>query len=200
LVLAELGGDAAKRCGWIALRAADGGYVRLVVASVRRSVSMTAWTRETIAMLAACAIVATAAAAADPFVGTWKLNVEKSRFEGGTPPKSSVATITTAGDKRRRLVVHTVPASGPELTTESTAADDGKDYPMKGSPTVDTVSVIKINDRTLERRDKKNGQVVATLRAAVSADGKTMTVVQTGPRPQGGTYTNTLVYDRQPQR
>jgi len=151
------------------------------------------------AALAACVMTLVAAAAAadkDPFAGTWKLDVQKSKFEGGTPPKSSVATITPVGDKRR-LVVHTVPSSGPEVTTESTAASDGKDYPMKGSATVDTVSVIKIDGRTLERRDKKNGHVVATLRATVSGDGKTMTVVQKGPTPQGGTYTNTLVYDRQ---
>jgi hypothetical protein len=156
--------------------------------------------RASAAVGAVCLLsVLAAAAAKDPFVGTWKLNVEKSKFEGGTPPKSSVATITTSGDKRR-LVVHTVPASGPELTTESTAADDGKDYPMKGSSTVDTVSVIKIDERTLERRDKKNGQVVTTMRATVSGDGKTMTVVQRGAAPQGGTFTNTLVYDRQLQR
>jgi hypothetical protein len=142
-------------------------------------------------------LVATAAAEdTDPFAGTWKLNAAKSKFGGGTPPKSSVATITTIGDKRR-IVVHTVPAAGAELTTESTAAADGKDYPMKGSPTIDMVSLIKIDERTLERRDKKNGHVVATLRAVVSGDGKTMTVVQKGPTPQGGMYTNTLVYEHQ---
>jgi hypothetical protein len=153
------------------------------------------------AVFAACLVAsATAAAAAkDPFVGTWTLNIAKSKFEAGAPPKSSTATITSAGDNKRRLVVHTVPASGAELTTESTAADDGKDYPMKGSPTVDTVSVIRIGPRTIERRDKKNGQMVATLRATVSADGKTMTVVQRGAVGDGRTYTNTLRYDRQPQ-
>ena len=134
-------------------------------------------------------------AANDPFVGAWKLNIAKSKFEGGAPPKSSTATITTVGDKRR-VAVHTVPVSGPELTTESVAADDGKDYPMKGSPTVDTVSVIRIDDRTVERRDKKEGKVVATLRATVSPDGKTLTVTQRGVGPQGP-YTNILFYDRQ---
>ena len=155
-------------------------------------------TRFAVVAVALSFVTAGACFAANPHVGTWKLNMAKSKFEAGAPPKSSTATITTVGDKRR-LVVHTVPASGPELTTESTAADDGKDYPMKGSPTVDTVSVIRIDERTIERRDKKNGQVIATLRAKVSADGKTMTVVQRGALPQGQTYTNTLLYDRQPQ-
>ena len=136
------------------------------------------------------------AAAKDPFVGTWKLNVAKSKFDGGVPPKSSTATITTVGNKRR-VAVHTVPANGPELNTESTAADDGKDYPLKGSLTVDTVAVTRINARTIERKDKKNGRIVATLRATVSADGKILTVDQKGATPQGQPYHNALVYDRQ---
>ena len=68
---------------------------------------------------------------------------------------------------------------------------------MKGSPTVDMVSVIRIDPRTVERRDKKNGQVVATLRATVSADGKTMTINQRGATAQGQPYNNMLVYERQ---
>ena len=148
-------------------------------------------------LVAAFVVVAAVvtSAAKDPFVGTWKLNIAKSKFDGGAPPKSSTATITTVGDKRR-VAVHTVPTSGPELNTESVAADDGKDYPMKGSSTVDTVSVIRIDARTIERRDKKGGNIIATLRATVSPDGKTLTVTQKGIGAQGP-YTNTLFYDRQ---
>jgi hypothetical protein len=36
----------------------------------------------------------------DRFVGTWKLNVAKSKFSPGPPPKS--ATVTIAPDKVRR--------------------------------------------------------------------------------------------------
>jgi hypothetical protein len=151
----------------------------------------------TSSLLIVIALTSTAAAT-DPFLGTWKLNIPKSKFDG-PPPKSSTATITAVGDKRK-LTVHTVPANGPELNTESIAADDGKDYPMKGSPTVDTVSVVRLDGRTIERRDKKNGNVVATLRATVSADGRTMTIVQRGMNPRGQAYANTLVYDRVPQK
>src|SRR5436190_17830458 len=109
-------------------------------------------------LVAAFVVVAAVvtSAAKDPFVRTWKLNIAKSKFEGGAPPKSSTATITTVGDKRR-VAVHTVPAAGPDVNTESTAADDGKDYPMKGSATVDTVAVTRVNPRTIDRKDKKNG-------------------------------------------
>ena len=140
------------------------------------------------------AVVAVLAADTDPFVGTWKLNLAKSKFDGPAP-KSSVVTITTVGDKRK-VAVHTVPAEGPDTNTESTTAEDGKDYPMKGSMTVDTVAVTKINVRALQRKDKKGGKIVATLRASVSADGKRLTVNQRGTNILGKAYNNTLVYDR----
>jgi len=31
--------------------------------------------------------------AADPFAGTWKLNLEKSKYKTGSPPKEQTATI-----------------------------------------------------------------------------------------------------------
>ena len=34
----------------------------------------------------------------DPAVGTWKLNVAKSRYSPGPAPKSNVITIAAAGD------------------------------------------------------------------------------------------------------
>ncbi len=148
------------------------------------------------AAMFASSIAPTRAAAADPFVGTWKLNVARSKIQVGTPPKSSVVTIEMVGDKRR-LTVHTIPAEGPESRTESVAAEDGKDYPMKGSATVDAVSLVRVAPRVVERRDKKDGKVVATLTATVSANGKTLTVNQKGINPAGQTYANVLIYDRQ---
>jgi hypothetical protein len=151
-----------------------------------------------VALVSACLVLGGTATAAgkDPFVGTWKLDIARSTFDNGAPPKSSIVTITTAGDKRK-VAVHTVSAAGTESRTESTAADDGKDYPMKGSATVDTVAVTRVDARTVDRKDKKGGAVVATLRVKVSPDGKTITVTQKGIDPQGRSYNNTLVYARQ---
>jgi len=51
---------------------------------------------------------------------------------------------------------------------------DGKDYPSKGDPGVTHVSLKKIDERTFEETDKRNGTIVGTMRATVSADGKTL--------------------------
>lgn len=60
-----------------------------------------------------------------------------------------------------------------------TAKLDGKDNPYKGVFFADTVSLKRINDRTIEETDKLNGKVVEVSKMTVSPDGKTMTVVAT---------------------
>ena len=43
---------------------------------------------------AICAVASLAAAqAADPLAGTWRLNVAKSNYQGGTLPKSQTTTL-----------------------------------------------------------------------------------------------------------
>ena len=38
--------------------------------------------------------------AADPFVGTWKMNPSKSHYTKGTPPKEQTVTISESGDNQ----------------------------------------------------------------------------------------------------
>ena len=58
-----------------------------------------------------------------------------------------------------------------------TAKPDGKDYPYKGDPGTTSVVLKKINDRTLEETDKRDGKVISVAKMTVSPDGKTMTIV-----------------------
>ena len=52
---------------------------------------------------------------------------------------------------------------------------DGKDYPIHGDPGNTTISLKKVNDRTMDETDKRNGKIVNTARLTVSGDGKKMT-------------------------
>ena len=60
-----------------------------------------------------------------------------------------------------------------------TAKLDGKDYPVKGSYTYNSVSLRRVGDRTIEETDKRDGKVVGVSTMTVASDGKTMTVVST---------------------
>jgi hypothetical protein len=58
-----------------------------------------------------------------------------------------------------------------------TAKFDGNDYPYKGSYSIDTVFLKRIDARTIEETDKLKGKIQDTQKITVAPDGKTMTVV-----------------------
>jgi hypothetical protein len=56
------------------------------------------------------------------------------------------------------------------------AALDGKDYPFKGDPAVSTVSVRRVNAKTIDETLKRDGKVLAVNHMRIAPDGKTMSV------------------------
>ena len=58
-----------------------------------------------------------------------------------------------------------------------TAKLDGKDYPVKGSIFYDSVSLKRVDVRTIEETDKRDGNVIGVAKMTVSPDGKKMTMV-----------------------
>ncbi|MGD1106168.1 MAG: hypothetical protein ABR865_03925 [Terracidiphilus sp.] len=79
----------------------------------------------------------------------------------------------------------TYKTSGDEITMTDptgetyTAKFDGNDYPVRGAYGYDAVSLKKINAHTIEETDKRDGTVIDVSTMTVSANGKTLTVVDT---------------------
>ena len=134
--------------------------------------------------------------AADPRVGTWKLNVAKSTYSPGPAPKSLTTKIEAAGDGEK-LTADGVRGDDTPIRIEYTAQYDGKDYPITGSPMADTVSLKRLDANTTERTDKKDGKVTQTVTRTVSSDGKTMTVTYKGTNAKGQPINNVGVYEKQ---
>jgi hypothetical protein len=144
----------------------------------------------------ALAVLATAQSK-DPFVGTWRLNVEKSKYTPGPAPKSITSTYEAAG-KGYKVSVKNEPASGPVQQYSYTSNLDGTDSPITGNnPNADTISVKRIDANTLETVNKKGGKVTTTQRNVVSADGKTRTVTTTGMDAQGQKVNSVGVFEKQ---
>ena len=146
-------------------------------------------------ILAACAGVTAVSAADDPFSGTWQLNTAKSKYDPGPAPDK--ATVTIQSDGTTMTVKGESSFEGKPLATTYTVKLDGTPAPVQGSPVVDMVSVRKIDDRTREFKNMKDGKTVGESRATVSADGKTATVTGSGVNPKGVKVTFTAVYDKQ---
>jgi hypothetical protein len=141
-------------------------------------------------------IVHLSAQGGDPRIGTWKLNVAKSKYSPGPPPQSQTLKIEPAG-QGEKVTSEVASADGTSTTTVYTANFDGKDYPLTGSPIADMVSLKRIDARTTERTDKKGGTVAQTIRRVVSADGKTMNVTVKGKNAQGQEVSNVVVFEKQ---
>lgn len=145
------------------------------------------------------AVVATTGAAGqarDPRTGTWILNVAKSSYKPGPAPRSQTVKIEPSG-QGEHVRSEARNANGTRVVTEYTAAFDGTDYPLKGSPVANAVVLKRIDARTTERFDKKDGHVVLVYRRVVSPDGKTMTVTVNGVNAQGQQVSNVVVFERQ---
>jgi hypothetical protein len=54
---------------------------------------------------------------------------------------------------------------------------DGNDYPIAGDPGKTVVSLKRVGSDTIEETDKRGGKVTDIIRSTVSADGKTLHVV-----------------------
>ena len=155
--------------------------------------------RHTRAMLAALALVAGGASqapaqtAANPFVGLWQLDRVKSQFDPGPPPERRVTWFQVAGDSWTH-VREQDDGFGSTQQMKYTAKFDGKDYPVQGSA-LDTVSLKRVGERTIERIGKVRGGPVETMTLTVSADGNTLTIKAKGNMNERQ-YNNIEVYKR----
>ena len=135
------------------------------------------------------------AQAADPVIGTWELNLAKSKYSPGPPPKSQTRTYEVAG-QAVKFSAKGVDAEGKPTLVQYTASYDGKDYPITGNPDAETISLKRIDSFTAESTLKKAGKVVITTRRVISKDGKVMTLTSKGTNAKGETLNNMLVFDK----
>ena len=131
----------------------------------------------------------------DPIIGTWELNLAKSKFASGPPPKTSTRTFVQDG-VQLKFTNRGIDADGKSYLVQFTARYDGKDYPLLGSTNSDTIMLKRIDRFTTESIQKKGGKVVWTNKRVVSADGKTLTLTAQGKDAQGKPATNVLVFDK----
>ena len=145
--------------------------------------------------LAFCVFAGAVCLAADPQMGTWKLNEAKSK---ATPGMGKVTMVSYKSmSENVKVAVDGVDTRGKPTHNEWTGKIDGKDYPVTGDPTSDARSYTKVNDRTMDFAVKKGGKTTISGRIVVAADGKSRTVTASGTDPNGKKFKTASVYDKQ---
>jgi hypothetical protein len=136
--------------------------------------------------------------AADPFVGTWKVDLAKSKtsYPLDVPLEGSFTTKVEAQDNGIKAVEDLAWANGTAVQRRWTAKYDGKDYPVEGDPRMDAISLKKANPNTIDYVVKKSGKQFASGKWVVSKDGKTSTNTGSAQVDKGPTYTYDIFLEK----
>jgi hypothetical protein len=149
-------------------------------------------------ILLAAVVSAPVQAQSNPLVGTWKLNVTKSKYDPGPTPTSLTRTVEAQGEGVKYTFAG-VAADGKPIAYGFSVLFDGKDNPISGSiPSgADTISAKRTDANHYVATLKKAGKVIGTSKVTVSKDGTVTTVDSTGSSASGAKEHDLQVYDKQ---
>src|SRR5579862_656855 len=152
--------------------------------------------KKTLSIIALAAVfLAGPSFAADPIVHAWQLNVAKSKFRAGAALTAGTRVYTEANGVYT-LDQKLTGVDGKEMSNR-VQYSDGKDEKQATAGPTDTTFAKKIDANTWDFDLKTNGKVVGHVHRVVSADGKTLTVHNTGQQVSGVKGDETLVFDKQ---
>jgi hypothetical protein len=133
------------------------------------------------------------------FVGTWKLNLDKSKYPAGQAPKSLTRTVSADGDALT-YKFEGLASDGTAFSYGFASKLDGKDSEVTGTGMpygADHVAIKQLNSHMTSATLKKGDKIVGTSSATVSHDGKMLTLTSKGTDANGKTVKSVSVYDKQ---
>ena len=158
-------------------------------------------------LVIAAASVSAQAPAANPLVGTWKFNPQKSKMQNTLPPRSMTRVYQDRGGGVVIMQQELVDAAGWKTVSLYVAKEDGADYPLvvSGADAIPAgwIAFKRVDATTTEQTERTagdDGRVRARGTRKMSAAGRTMTltVVPMGGDANGPTReSDVLVFDKQ---
>jgi hypothetical protein len=142
--------------------------------------------------------------AADPIIGTWNLNIAKSKFSSAKHPM-----LDLTAPKEQTEVYRALDSGQVELTWKNTASDGSTatlvfTYPLQGgavkvepSDTPITWVQVRIAEREWYATYLYEGKQLMTRHKVISEDGKTMRQTLRGIDDAGKLFEVQLVLDKQ---
>ena len=149
-----------------------------------------------VAFIFAVALPQIAFAQVDPVIGTWKLNVAKSKFAPGPSLQSMTIRYEVAGQAIRNNF-EGIDGEGKPVKGTFTIIADGKYYPVTGVPDFDSSAYKRVDAYTLENTRMKAGKVVQSGSRVMARDGRTLTFTARGVNAKGQQINDVVVYDKQ---
>lgn len=124
-----------------------------------------------------------------PFLGTWLLDPQYTRYEFGEAPLSAQYQIEQIGEQVK-IVISWVTPDKKLLEYKTWLSPDGQEHKTDDQQSV----VATLKENVLETLAKFQKQTVGQTFRQVSPDGKAMQIMQLGATPEGKPYRNVSVY------
>jgi hypothetical protein len=115
-----------------------------------------------------------AASEQDLLLGSWRLDLAKSRYSPGPPPRNETRTYARDAAGVRGTIRRQRDDGRQEVIEYR--ADFDREYPVMGTEAYDTIRLKRIDARTAEAVLSHAGRVFGTARRVISEDGRTLTI------------------------
>jgi hypothetical protein len=131
--------------------------------------------------------------------GVFQMNPAKSKYNAGPAPKSFTAYFQLQGQNSKITGVGIGADGNPIVIVFHDAAEDGKPYPVTGTPEpdYDANTMTRVDAYTLNGSRTKAGRVVQTTTFVMSQDGKSFTLTTTGTNANGRPINSISVWEKQ---
>ena len=135
---------------------------------------------------------------ADPFVGTWKLNPEKSEFGPNHRPTAGTMLFELDAQGHYLMKAEGANAKGEKVVERPTEfIPDGKERPIPGFPGLTVMSTRPDPNTIRTEARREDGSIAGGGTYVVSADGKSLTATNSGIDSQLRPFQQRTVWDRQ---
>ncbi len=131
-----------------------------------------------------------ASAADNPYVGTWEMNMAKSKRDAAAEP---ITTRTIVYTMEGSVLKATVNLNGRSLAP---VLYDGQEHKLESTNTGFTHIKGTVEGKTLKTEFKTDGKVVSIRKNSLSSDGRTMKVVADATMPDGSKTHSEEVYEK----
>jgi len=118
-------------------------------------------------------------------IGTWKLNLDKSKYSSGTAPRSQTNVYQQDG-QNIKADIRGVDSQGNTTTVVLLHVYDGQPHPSTGSPYFDSSTYMRVDANTIIFSRSKAGKLVSVGSTVVAQDGKSFTTTTITTVGKGG--------------
>jgi len=134
----------------------------------------------------------------DPFIGTWKLNIEKSEFDANHHPQAGTMVFKLDEEGYYLQIAEGINEKGEKVAERPQRfLADGKEHPLPSFPGLKAMASKPDAHTMMREARREDGTVIGGGTSVVSPDGMSLTATNFGYDSQLRQFKQRTVWERQ---